>query len=660
MTENGGVASLLLHADQSIRPQDDLFGHVNGVWLESVEMPPDLPSVGGFIDLVLESEAQVAELLRAASADAESGVAPVGSVRQKIGDLFGSFLGEERVNALGTAPLAADLAAIDAAGGLGEFVALLGRFQREAVGGVVDAYVDTDDRQSDRYVVNLLQGGLGLPDEAYYREGEHADIRVAYVAHVTAMLELVGRDAGTAADQAARIMALETRLAAGHWDRVRSRDVIDTYNLMTLPELQAAAPAFDWVAWIGALGGSPDALVDVVVRQPSYLGVLSDALTEVDLDDWKAWMTFHVVHSMAPYLSSAFVDENFAFYAKTLTGTEAMRDRWKRAVGLANGALGEAVGEQYVAQHFPPESKARMEELVANVVEAYRVSIGRLDWMGAETRERALTKLGQFHAKIGYPDRWRDYTSLSIERDDLVGNVRRASRFETDRQLAKLGSPVDAGEWHMTPQTVNAYYNPGTNEICFPAAILRPPFFDPVADDALNYGGIGAVIAHEIGHGFDDQGSQYDGVGNLSNWWTDDDREQFGRRTDQLIAQYDGFVPRALPGQHVNGALTLGENIGDLGGLTIGLLAYQLSLSEGSAPEIEGLTGEQRVFYNWGLIWRVKARPEMAAQLLAVDPHSPPEFRANIVRNLDEFHAAFATVPGDDLWLDPGSRVRIW
>jgi putative endopeptidase len=660
MTDAGGVARLLLHVDHSIRPQDDLFGHVNGAWLESVEMPPDLPSVGGFIDLVLESEAQVAELLRAASTNAASGAAPIGSVGQKIGDLFASFLDEERVDALGAEPLATDLAAIDAAKDIDEFVALLGRFQREAVGGAVAAYVDTDDRQSDRYVVNILQGGLGLPDEAYYREDEHADTRGAYVAHVAAMLELVGHDAGSAADQAPRIMALETRLAAGHWDRVRSRDVIDTYNLMTLTELQAAAPAFDWVAWIGALGGSPDALADVVVRQPSYLRVLSDALTEVDLDDWKAWLTFHLVHSVAPYLSSAFVDENFAFYAKTLTGTEAMRDRWKRAVGLTNGALGEAVGEEYVAQYFPPGSKARMEELVANVVEAYRVSIGRLDWMGSDTRDRALAKLGQFHAKIGYPDRWRDYTSLAIRRDDLLGNVRRAATFETDRQLAKLGSPVDPGEWHMTPQTVNAYYNPGTNEICFPAAILRPPFFDPDADDALNYGGIGAVIAHEIGHGFDDQGSQYDGVGNLSDWWTDDDRKQFGQRTDQLIAQYDGFEPRALPGQHVNGALTVGENIGDLGGLTIGLLAYQHSLGGGRTAEIEGLTGEQRLFYNWALIWRVKARPEMAAQLLAVDPHSPPEFRANIVRNLDEFHAAFATMPGDDLWLDPGSRVRIW
>ena len=409
MTEDGSVASLLLHVDPSIRPQDDLFGHVNGGWLSTVEMPPDLPTVGGFIDLALEAEAQVAELLRAADADAASGAAPAGSVRQKIGDLFASFLDEDRVAALGASPLADDLAAIDAVDDVGAFAALLGRFQRESVGGVAETYVNTDDRRSDRYVVNILQGGLGLPDEAYYREDAHAEIRQAYVAHVAAMLELVGHRPDAVADEAARVMALETRLAAGHWDRVRSRDVIDTYNLLTLADLQAAAPAFDWVAWVDALGGAPDALAEVVVRQPSYFGVLSDALTEVDLDDWKVWLTFHLVHSLAPYLSPPFVDENFAFYAKTLTGTEEMRDRWKRGVGLCNGALGEAVGEEYVAEHFPPESKARMEQLVANLVEAYRVSIGRLEWMGADTRERALAKLDQFHAKIGYPNRWRDY-----------------------------------------------------------------------------------------------------------------------------------------------------------------------------------------------------------------------------------------------------------
>jgi len=520
--------------------------------------------------------------------------------------------------------------------------------------------VNSDDRQSDRNIVNLVQGGLGLPDEAYYREDDFAELREAYVAHVGAMLGLLGWTDGDAADGAARVMALETRLAAGHWDNVRCRDVIAGYNRTTFDELQAAAPAFDWSTWVAALGGTPEQFGEVLVRQPSYLPVLSEALGEVPLDDWKAWLTFHLVSSTAPYLSSAFVDQNFDFYSRTLAGAEELRDRWKRGAALCNAAIGEAVGAEYVARVFPPEAKAQMDALVDNLVEAYRISIGRLDWMGAETRDRALAKLELFRPKVGYPDTWRDYGALDIERDDLVGNVHRASAFETDRQLAKLAVPVDRGEWFMTPQTVNAYYNPGTNEICFPAAILRPPFFDPAADPAVNYGGIGAVIGHEIGHGFDDQGSQYDGDGNLVNWWTDDDRSRFGERTERLIAQYDGFEPRDLPGQHVNGALTVGENIGDLGGLTIALLAYEVSLGGAEAPVIDGLTGRQRLFHNWGLVWRIKSRPELALQMLSVDPHSPPEFRANVVRNLDEFHEEFATAPGDALWLDPDERVRIW
>ncbi|MGZ4759206.1 MAG: M13 family metallopeptidase, partial [Acidimicrobiales bacterium] len=514
--------------------------------------------------------------------------------------------------------------------------------------------------RSDQYIVNVVQGGLGLPDEAYYREDGFADLRVAYVAHVAAMLGLIGWSDAAAAEGADRVMALETRLAAGHWDNVRCRDVIAGYNLTAFDDLQAAAPAFDWPAWVAALGGSEQQFGEVLVRQPSYLPVLSEALGEVPLDDWKAWLTFHLASSSAPYLSSAFVDENFAFYSRTLAGAQELRDRWKRAVALCNVAIGEAVGAEYVARVFPPEAKAQMDELVANLVEAYRISIGRLDWMGAETQERALAKLEKFRPKVGYPDTWRDYGALEIARDDLVGNVRRASAFETDRQLAKLGTPVDRGEWLMTPQTVNAYYNPGTNEICFPAAILRPPFFDADADAALNYGGIGAVIGHEIGHGFDDQGSQYDGEGNLVNWWTDDDRSRFTDRAERLIAQYDGFEPRDLPGHQVNGALTVGENIGDLGGLTIALLAYEVSLAGADAPVIDGLTGRQRLFRNWGLIWRIKSRPELALQMLSVDPHSPPEFRANVVRNLDEFHEEFATTPADALWLDPEERVRIW
>ncbi len=647
----------LADADPAIRPQDDLFGHVNGRWLETAEIPGDLSRTGGFIDLSLEAETDVGDILRELS----SATNAPGSDAQKIGDLFASFMDEPAVEALGAAPLAGDLAAIDAVGDVDGLVTLLGRLARDGlVAGPFQTYVDTDDRHSDRYIVNVVQGGIGLPDESYYREDAFAEHRAAYVEHVAAMLGLLGWSAEAAADSSQRIMALETRLAAAHWDRVRCRDVIAGYNRMTLTEVRAAAPSFGWSAWVDALGGTDAAFAEVLVRQPSYLTAMAEALTDVPLDDWKVWLTFQLVHHAAPYLSGTFVEENFSFYSRTLTGTEEMRDRWRRGVSLCDRAIGEAVGRLYVARVFPPEAKAQMDELVANLVEAYRISIGRLDWMGEDTRARALTKLDQFRPKIGYPDRWRDYGGLDISRHDLLGNVRRASAFETDRQLGKIGGPVDLDEWLMTPQTVNAYYNPGVNEICFPAAILRPPFFQAGADPALNYGGIGAVIGHEIGHGFDDQGSRYDGTGNLVDWWTDDDRASFAERADRLIAQYDGFEPRDMPGHHVNGALTVGENIGDLGGLTIALLAYELSLGDDCAPVLDELTGPQRLFYNWAYIWRIKTRPELALQMLSVDPHSPAEFRANIVRNLDEFHQTFATSADDALWLDPADRVRIW
>ena len=648
------------YIDDSIRPQDDLFGHVNGKWLESAEFRPDLAMIGGFVDLSLEAEAEVGEILREASEAAGAGSAAPGSDRQKIGDLFASFMDEDRVEALGHAPLADDLAAISALEDLPSFARILGRLQRESLGGLVQCHVDTDDRNSDRYIVNIRQGGLGLPDESFYRDDAFAEHRAKYVAHVAAMLRLIGRSPADAEDAAQKLMALETQLAASHWDRVRCRDVLATYNLTTLDELRAAAPAFDWPGWISAMGGTEEQFAEVLVRQPGFLPAMSEALAEIPLDDWKTWLAFHLVRAAAPYLSRAFVDEHFQFYLRTLTGAEAQRDRWKRGVRLCDGAIGEAVGAEYVARVLPPNAKAEMEGLVANLLEAYRVSIGRLDWMSAETRERALAKLRKFRSKIGYPNTWRDYGSLEIARDDLLGNVRRAAAFEVDRELGKLGGPVDRDEWFMTPQTVNAYYNPGGNEICFPAAILRPPFFQAGADPALNYGGIGAVIGHEIGHGFDDQGSQYDGEGNLVNWWTDQDRARFKLRADKLIAQYNGFEPRTMPGHRVNGALTVGENIGDLGGLTIALLAYEISLGGQDRGVVAGHSGRQRLFQNWATIWRIKVRPELALQLLSVDPHAPAELRANIVRNLDEFHAAYETAPGDALWLDPSDRVRIW
>jgi putative endopeptidase len=640
--------------DPDIRPQDDLFGHVNGRWLESTEIPADRSSWGAFIVLRDRSEARV----RAIIEELAEGTHARGSNAQKIGDLYASFMDEERVEQLGAEPIRADLDELAAIADHQALTRFIGRLERQGGGGFFGAYINTDDRNSDRYLVNVLQGGIGLPDESYYREDKFAEIRTAYLAHVERFLSLA--DVADPADTARRVMEVETHLAKGHWERAATRDVIKTYNLMSLDDLRRAAPAFEWDAWVGTLGGHDGTLAEVIVRQPSYLEHLSKAIEDIDIEDWKAWATIRVIRAAAAYLSSDFVDESFEFYGKTLSGTPELRARWKRGVSFVEGAIGEAVGEEYVARHFGPRSKEMMDELVANLLEAYRRSIAALDWMGEETKQRAYRKLETFRPKIGYPEKFRDYSALEVSADDLIANARAAAAFETDRQLHKIGAPVDRDEWFMLPQEVNAYYNPGTNEICFPAGILQKPFFDADAEPAENYGGIGAVIGHEIGHGFDDQGSQYDEDGNLHEWWTEADRAAFKERSDRLIAQYDGYEPRDLPGERVNGALTVGENIGDLGGITIGLRAYEISLDGEPAPVVDGLTGAQRVFLSYGHIWRSKLRKETLLQLITTDPHSPAEFRANIVRNLTEFHEAFGTKPDDGLWLDPEDRVRIW
>lgn len=637
-----------------IRPQDDLFGHVNGTWLDTTEIPSDRSAWGSFTTLADAAEEHVRQIIEEL---AQTSHEP-GSNAQKIGDLFASFMDEERVEALGAEPIRADLEKLSALTDKRELAAFMGSLERQGGGGFFAAYVDTDDRDSDRYLVNILQGGLGLPDESYYREAKFADVRAAYLTHLERMFTLAGL---ADPDQAAqRVMAVETKLAEGHWERAATRDVIKTYNLRSLDDLKQAAPSFDWDAWATALGATDTTLAEVIVRQPSYFEHLSATIDAVDLEDWKAWAAIRVIRAAAPYLSSAFVAESFDFYGKTLNGTPELRARWKRGVAFVEGAIGESVGEEYVARHFPPRAKEMMDELVANLLEAYRRNIAALDWMGEETKERAYRKLETFRPKIGYPEKFRDYSALEVKHDDLIGNARAAAAFETDRELRKIGSPVDRDEWFMLPQTVNAYYNPGTNEICFPAGILQPPFFDADAEPAENYGGIGAVIGHEIGHGFDDQGSQYDEVGNLNEWWTEADRAAFKERSDKLIAQYDEFEPRDLPGERVNGALTVGENIGDLGGITIALKAYEISLEGQPAPEVDGRTGAQRVFMSFAHVWRTKRRKEQLLQLITTDPHSPAEFRANIVRNLDEYHQAFGTQPGDGLWLDPEDRVRIW
>jgi putative endopeptidase len=650
--------------DLAVRPQDDLFRHVNGTWLATHVIPPDRARDGSFRVLHDEAEEQVrriiedsADAVADGTGDAEAGL---------IGALYASFMAQERLEELGAAPLAADLALVATAGTTTERARAVGALQRVGVGGAVSFWVDNDSDDPDAYAVYLNQSGLGLPDEAYYREEQYAPLRASYVTHIASMLGLAGtHEAAAAGDAAERVMALETRLAAGHWDRVAVRDATKTHNPMTLAEVAAAAPAVDWDAWVGALAAPTGALDRVIVREPSYLTALSQAWDQVDGGTWTDWLTWRVVHGRAAYLSQALVDESFAFYGRTLTGAEQLRERWKRGVSLVEGVLGEAVGKVYVERHFPPEHKAAMAELVDNLVEAYRLSISALDWMGAATRERALAKLAAFTPKVGYPSRWRDYSGLVLTPDDLLGNVRAASAFELDWELGKLGRPVDREEWFMPPQTVNAYYNPGLNEIVFPAAILQPPFFDADADDAWNYGAIGAIIGHEIGHGFDDQGSKYDGAGRLADWWEPADRTEFERRAAQLAAQYDGFSPAQLDGSHhVNGSLTVGENIGDLGGLAIAVAAYRIATAARGleeAPVVDGFTGLQRLFLSWARIWRVKGRDEEVVRLLSIDPHSPEEFRCNgVVRNLDAFVDAFGVVPGDGLYLAPEERVRIW
>lgn len=649
----------LSFVDATARPQDDLFGHVNGRWLADYEIPPDRATDGAFRHLYDRAEEQVRDLITEVSRRG----APPGTDRQRIGDLYASFLDEDAVERRGLRPLLDELATIDAAADPAGLAAAMGALQRTGVVGGVAMYVDTDAKNSARYLVHFTQSGIGLPDESYFREERHAAVLAAYPGHIARMLGLVyGGGAGEHADTADRIVALEAKLAAAHWDVVKRRDADLSYNLRTFASLRDDAAGFDWAGWANALGSTPAALAEVVVRQPDYLSAFAALWDSEDIEDWKRWARWRLIRARAAWLTDELVAADFEFYGRLLTGAEQIRERWKRAVSLVESLMGDAVGKLYVERHFPPGAKARIDALVDNLKAAYRASISELEWMTPQTRERALAKLDKFTAKVGYPAKWRDYSALVIDRDDLYGNYRRGYAVNHDRELAKLDGPVDRDEWFMTPQTVNAYYNPGMNEIVFPAAILQPPFFDAEADDAANYGGIGAVIGHEIGHGFDDQGAKYDGDGNLIDWWTDDDRAEFGARTRALIEQYEAYTPRGLDGaHHVNGAFTVGENIGDLGGLSIALLAYQLSLNGRPAPVIDGLTGVQRVFYGWAQVWRTKSREAEAIRRLAVDPHSPPEFRCNgVVRNVDAFYEAFGVGEGDALYLEPEGRVRIW
>jgi putative endopeptidase len=643
---------LLGELDPSIRPQDDLYRHVNGRWIERTAIPDDKARYGSFLVLAEEAEQAVREILD------EARTAEPGTEERKFGDLYSSFLDEARVNELGAAPIQPLLADVDDATDVPEFLRVLARLERGGLSGIFQLFVDNDPGNPERYLVFLEQGGLGLPDESYFREEKFEAVRGEYRSFLERMFALAGLD--DAAGRAERVFALETELAAAHWDNVRSRDSTATYNLRAWRDVVAAS-GLPLDVWREALGAPEGAFDELVLRQPSFVESLGTVLTDDRLQSWRDWLRWQVIRSNAAYLSDEFVRANFDFYGRVLTGTPELRARWKRGVSLVEHAMGEAVGRIYVERHFQPAAKEAMDELVENLVEAYRRSIRSLSWMTDATRERALEKLEKFTPKIGYPKKWRDYSALSFDAADLIGNVRAVAEFEFSRELGKIGKPLDRDEWFMTPQTINAYYNPGFNEIVFPAAILQFPFFDASRDAAANYGAIGAVIGHEIGHGFDDQGSKYDGDGRLLDWWTDADRAAFEKLAGALIEQYNALSPSQLPGHTVNGALTIGENIGDLGGLGIAWKAYQLSLEGQEPPVIDGLTGAERFFLSWAQAWQAKLRNEEALRLLSIDPHSPNEFRCNqIVRNIDEFYDTFKVTEQDDLWLDPEERVTIW
>ena len=640
----------------SIRAQDDLFRHVNGAWFDETEIPEDKAVYGSFHILADDSELAVKEILEEASKDPRTGVS------QQIGDLYASFLDQEKIDSQGSDPIRPDLERINAVSTLDDYFVLLAQLERQGISGLWGSYIDNDAGNPERYLVHLYQGGLGLPDEDYYFNEKYQDIREDYVPHLSRMLMLSGIEASDAISQAKAIFELETKIAKFHWNRVEVRDAEKTYNLKSFEDLKNLSRNVPWDEYLKASKLEASFLEWNVVATPSFFEGLDSILIVENLEALKSWLKLGLIRAYAPYLASEFVDERFSFYGKKLTGQPMNRPRWKRAVTLVQGGLGEAIGEIYVQKHFPPTSKNHMDKLVGHLIEAYRQSISELDWMTQETKVRALEKLEKFTPKIGYPTKFKDYSSISIDKDDLIQSIKNINSFEFDYEVNKIGSPIDKEEWHMTPQTVNAYYNPGLNEIVFPAAILQPPFFSDQADDAVNFGGIGAVIGHEIGHGFDDQGSKYDGDGKLVSWWSEKDRTAFEKLTKSLIDQYSALTPEQLDETHkVNGELTIGENIGDLGGLGIAWKAYQISLEGKEQEVIDGYSAAQRFLMSWAQCWRGISRDEIAIQRLATDPHSPPEFRCNqVVKNLDIYYEAFGVTESDQMWLEPQKRVVIW
>ncbi|WP_199792324.1 M13 family metallopeptidase [Allosphingosinicella vermicomposti] len=635
--------------DTQVKPGDSFFEYVNGGWARTTEIPADRSSWGSMAILRDLSDQRTREIIE--SAAKEKG--PKGSVSQKVGDLYASFMDEATIEAKGTAPLKPYLAKIDSVKTASDLARLFGEFGQVGIGTPVGAGVEQDLRKNDQYAVYLGQGGLGMPDRDYYLDAKHAAARDAYVKHVGTMMRLAGLSDPEA--RAKRVVDLETKIATAHWSRVEQRQLDKLYNPTTLADLEKRAPGFDWKTYLAATG--IPAQQNYIMLHPSAIEGAAKLVQSEPLQAWKDYLAFQVISDAAAVLPKAFVDESFAFNGKTLQGTPQLKDRWKRGVDLVGSSLGEAVGELYVAKYFPPESKAKMDVLVGNLIKAMDNRLAHLEWMSPETRVKARAKLASFTPKIGYPDKWRDYSSLEIIAGDALGNAERATRFEYLRQVAKLGKPVDRSEWLMSPQTVNAYANPLLNEIVFPAAILQAPYFDPKADDAANYGAIGAVIGHEITHHFDDQGRKFDATGNMVEWWTAEDAANFKKLTDQVVKQYGEYEP--VPGHKVNGELTLGENIADLAGLRIAYDAYKMSLGGKEAPVIDGYTGDQRFFLAFGQAWRAKVRDAAIQQQLATDPHTPAPLRSLVVRNFDEWYKAFDVKDGK-LYLTPEQRLKVW
>ncbi|ARD23547.1 M13 family metallopeptidase [Shewanella japonica] len=640
--------------DKSVRPQDDFYEYVNGTWLKTAEIPSDRTNIGAFYDLRENAREDVKAIIEEVAA---MPTLKAGTDEQKVADLYRAFMDVETLNKLGVTPIQPEfdkIAAIDSKADLTNYFAYS---QVNGYGTPLAFYINVDAKDSTRYATHIWQYGLSLPEKDYYfnTEERFVNIRNEFVAHIEKMFNLAGLENGKAAAES--ILALETAIAEKHWDVVETRDSTKTYNKMMVSELAEIAPNIDWKQYLATMGVAEQK--DIIINQPSYVSGLSDVIGETDLATLKTYMTWNVLTHAASNLSEEIDAENFAFFSKTLNGQEQQEPRWKRGVNTVSGTLGEVVGKVYVKRHFTSAAKERMSELVENLRGAYGTSIDSLDWMSADTKVAAKDKLAKFNPKIGYPDKWKDYSKLTIKGDDLVGNAQRASVESHNKDIAKLGGPIDKGEWHMTPQTVNAYYNPTMNEIVFPAAILQPPFFNMQADDAVNYGGIGAVIGHEMGHGFDDQGAKFDGEGNMRDWWTESDLEAFTAKGKALVSQYNGY--QVFDDLHVNGELTLGENIGDLSGVTIAYKAYKMSLDGKEAPVIDGLTGDERFFMGFTQIWRVKMKEEALRNRVATDPHSPGHFRAlGALSNMPEFYSTYDVKEGDKMYIEPAKRVKIW